>query len=120
MSLPLLPRQGISPSPVPRTEVFAHQLLGHRLSELPSNLQRMVVMKAGIDAGPKNLVHQGTRIFESVLVYAVRESLAVRKDVYVRGTKEVGNPRRHGPCYAAVGRRVLGVCGGSAQCRPGR
>ena len=63
---------GWAATPPPgRAKVSSHQLLSHRLAKLPSGFERMMIMKAGIDAGPKDLVHQVTGVFEDVVMNAV-------------------------------------------------
>ena len=80
----------ISPAPG-RTKVVARQLLTDRLAKLPSNFERMVIVKSGIDASPKHLVHQITGIFEDVLMDAVGKRQAVRDEVYTSGPKIAGD-----------------------------
>ena len=78
----------------------------------------MMVMKASVDAGPKDLVHQVAGIFENVLMNAVGKRQAVSYDVYMSGTKKAGGQRRHGAGDAAVCRGILGMSRCRAQSKP--
>jgi hypothetical protein len=71
-----------------RAKVAPIQLSRHRLAELASSFERVMVVKAGVDASPKDLVHQVACIFENVLMNPVFKCQAVRYDVYMSGTKK--------------------------------
>src|SRR5690349_5390014 len=63
----------------------------------------MMIVKASIDARPKDLVHQVAGVFKTVLKHATCKRLAVRYDVYMGGAKKkIGDQRRHGSGNAAV------------------
>src|SRR5579862_1755735 len=101
-------------------EEVPHQLLGHRLSELTADLQRMMVVKSGVDARPKDLVDQVAGVFKGVIMHTVHKRLAVHQDVYTRGAEKAGDQRRHRPGYAAVCRGILWMSRRRSQWKPGR
>jgi hypothetical protein len=61
-----------------RTEVVTQQLAGYALPQLAPILKRVVIVEAGKDAGPEDLVHKVPGIFEGVRMDAVRETQCCR------------------------------------------
>src|SRR3984957_21056807 len=79
-----------------------------------------MVMKPGIDASPKDLIHQIARVFEDMLMNSVREDHTIRQDVYPSSPKIARDQRRHCSSHATVCGGILGMARGCTKRQPSR
>src|ERR1035438_9534893 len=101
-------------------EMVLDQLAGHRAPELPPHFQRMMEMEAGINPRPKNFVHQVPRVFEGVLMNAIREGLAIGKHMHAGGAEKAGDQLCNRSRDGSVSGRIFGMRRrGATRRRPG-
>ena len=76
-------------------EVVSHHLLGYRLPKLTSDLQRMMIVKASIDASPEYFIQKAASILKIVFVHAVSKCFAIRLHMHTSASEEIGNHSRN-------------------------
>jgi hypothetical protein len=92
-----------------RTEVPPEELPADSSAKGATVFERMAIVKTSVDARPKDLFEQVTRVVEGVRMNTIAEGQAVYNDVHLARPKVIPDQAGNYPRNAPVRRRIFRV-----------